>query len=151
MPKFRTLVITLMVTIGAAALGGCGDDKPTTNEWRAKAIDVCTRLESDRQAAAASLPSDMAPTVDQLISFYEDFAPTFAKYADEIEALDRPEGLDAEVDEFLAALDGAVTYLQQAASDPVSAEAEINSGGEDPEEFMRLEAASTAAGLEECN
>ena len=151
MPKLRTLALALTITISTATLAGCGDDKPSASEWRGKVIDVCTRLESDRQAAAASLPSDKAPTPDELMAFYDGFAPTFAKHVGEIKAFDRPKGLDTEINEFVTALDGAAKYLRSSASDPVAVKAEIASGGEDPKEFKRLEAASTAAGLEKCN
>ena len=154
MPKFTTVILMLTMAFGTTIFAGCGSDAPSASEWSAKVIDVCTRLISERQAAAESLPTDEAeaPTVEQVMAFYADFAPKFAEAAHEIEALDRPDGLDAKIDEFLAALDGATKAVRRSVSDRAAVEAEIAAGPEgQTKEMQRLEIAAAAVGLAKCN
>jgi len=148
----RTTLCSLaaLVALATGSLSACSDDAPSASEWAADILPICQRLEVDRQAAAAALPTDTAPSVDQLMAFLADFTPTFQKAAEEIKAVERPEGLGKEIDEFEAALDGVIVAWQKAATDPVAAQAELDAEGETPE-TKRLEESSTAVGLDACN
>ena len=140
----------LLTAFATGSLTACGDDAPLASEWAAGIVPICQRLETDRLAAAAVLPTDSAPSVEQLMAFLADFTPTFQKAAAEIKDVDRPDGLDAEIDEFEAAFDGVIADWQKAAKDPAAAQAELDADGETPE-TKRLEESSTAVGLDACN
>lgn len=140
----------LLTAFATGSLTACGDDAPSASEWAADIVPICQRLETDRKAAAAALPTDAAPSVDQLMAFLADFTPTFQTAAEEIQAVERPEGLSTEIDEFEAALDGVIAAWQKAATDPAAAQAELDADGETPE-TKRLEESSTAVGLDACN
>lgn len=113
--------IALLTALATGPLTACGGDAPSASEWAADIVPICQRLETDRQAAAAALPTDSAPSVEQLMAFLADFTPTFQKAAAEIKAVERPEGLDGEIVEFEAALDGVIASWQNAATDPAVA------------------------------
>ena len=150
MHKLTALVLTLTVIVGASALAGCGDDKPSASDWAAKVVKVCKGIETDWSADAAALPSDAAPTVEQLMAFYAAFGPKFASAVSEIKALDRPDGMAAAINELIAALDAAAARTTRGAIDAAVAEEDINSQDGAPE-WARLEAASVAAGVDQCN
>lgn len=141
--------LTVAIIVGTSTLVACASDKPSASDWAAKVIKVCDQLEADRLVAAKELPSDAAPTVEQLMAFYTGFAPKFTAYAKQIKALERPSGLGSEIDEFVAALDAAAEFGQRSATDVAVAEAQLNDST--PAEFARLEAASVAAGVAKCN
>ena len=140
----------LLTALSTGSLTACGTDAPSASEWAADIVPICQRLETDRQAAAAALPTDSAPSVEQLMTFLADFTPAFQNAAAEIKDVDRPDGLDAEIDEFEAALDGVIAAWQKAATDPAAAQAELDADGQTPE-TKRLEESSTAVGLDACN
>lgn len=140
----------LLTAFAAGALTACGDDAPSASEWAADIVPICQRLETDRQAAAAALPTDSAPSVEQLMTFLAGFTPAFQNATAEIKDVDRPDGLDAEIDEFEAALDGVIASWQKAAKDPAAAQAELDADGQTPE-TKRLEESSAAVGLDACN
>ena len=145
------LCLAILVTAFATgSLTACSADAPSASEWAAQIVPICQRLDADRQAAAAALPTDSAPSVDQLMAFLTDFTPTFQKTASEIKNVDRPNGLDAEIDEFEAALDGVIVAWGKAAKDPAAAQAELDADGE-TSETKRLETSSAAVGLDACN
>jgi len=150
MHKLTALVLTVIV--GTSTLAGCADDKPSASDWAAKVVKVCKGLTTDREAAitATGMPTDAAPTVEQLMAFSAAFAPTFTSAASKIKAFDRPSGMDAEINELFAALDGATARVARGATDAAVAEEDINSQDGAPE-WARLEAASVAAGVAECN
>ena len=140
----------LAMAFATGLVTACSDDRPSASEWAADIVPICTRLETDRQAAAAALPADAAPSVDQLMAFLTDFTPTFRKAAEQIKGVERPAGLRKEIDEFEAALDGVIAAWQKAATDRVAAQAELDAEGETPE-TKRLEESSRAVGLDACN
>ncbi len=142
--------VALLTAFAAGSLTACSNDAPSASEWAAHIVPICQRLETDRQAAASALPTDSAPSVDQLMAFLTDFSPTFQKAASEIKKVDRPNGLDAEIDEFEAAWDGVIEAWEKAAKDPAAAQADLDADGETPE-TKRLEKSSTAVGLDVCN
>ncbi len=140
----------LLTVLATGSLTACGDDAPSASEWAADIVPICQRLETERQTAAAALPTDSAPSVEQLMTFLADFTPAFQTAAAEIKDVDRPEGLDDEIDEFEAALDGVIASWQKASTDPAAAQAELDADGQTPE-TLRLEESSTAVGLDACN
>ncbi len=140
----------LLTIFATGSLTACGDDAPSASEWAADIVPICQRLETERQAAAAALPTDSAPSVEQLMTFLADFTPAFQTAAAEIKDVDRPEGLDGEIDEFEAALDGVIASWQKASTDPAAAQAELDADGQTPE-TLHLEESSTAVGLDACN
>ena len=142
--------LAFLAAFATVSLSACGDEAPSASEWAADIVPICQRVETDRQAAAAALPTDAAPSVEQLMAFLADFTPSFQKAAEEIKGIDRPEGLDKEIDEFEAALDGVIAAWQKAATDPAAAQAELDADGQTPE-TRRLEESSTAVGLDACN
>ena len=150
MNKLTAMVLTVLV--GTSGLAGCADDKPSASDWAAKVVDVCRGLNTDRTAAivASGMPTDAAPTVEQLMAFTAAFEPALHSAISDIKALDRPSGMDAEIDELFAALDGGAARMALGATDRTVAEADLNSQDGAPE-WARLEAASVAAGVAECN
>mgnify|MGYP001007261287 CR=1 FL=1 len=147
----RTITsVTLSLVLGTAALTGCGSGAPSASSWGAKVIAACKSLEADRQAAAAKLPADRPPTVEELMAFDAAFAPRFESFGKEIEAMKRPAGMDAKIDEMIAAIDGYSRALAKGGTDRSAAQAELDADGQ-TKEAARLEAAGTAAGLSECN
>ncbi|MBI4933458.1 MAG: hypothetical protein HY828_06240 [Actinobacteria bacterium] len=150
MRKLTALLLTVIV--GTSTLAACGDDKPSASAWAAKVVTVCKGLGIDREAAAASsgMPTDAAPTVEQLMAFSAAFGPTFTSAVSDIKALDRPSGMDAEIDELFLALDGGAARIARGATDTAVAEEDLNSQDGAPE-WVRLEAANIAAGVAECN
>ena len=149
MPTVSKLIVT--IALGTTAMTGCGSDQPSTSEWAADVIKICKQLEVDRQASAArDLPADSAPTIEQLMAFSADFAPIFARYATQMKAVARPDGHDTEIDELFTATDVVVAATQNVATDRAAAQAVLETDGPAPSE-VRLEAAATALGLDECN
>ncbi len=148
--RARLYSFALLTVFATGSLPACGDDAPSASEWAADIVPICQRLETERQAAAAALPTDSAPSVEQLMTFLADFTPAFQTAAAEIKEVDRPEGMDGEIDEFEAALDGVIASWQKASTDPAAAQAELDADGQTPE-TMRLEESSTAVGLDACN
>jgi hypothetical protein len=150
MHKLTALVITLIV--GTSVVAGCADDKPTASDWAAKVVTVCNGLATDREAAgtAVGMPTGASPTVEQLMAFSAAFGPTFTSAVSDIKALDRPSGMDAEIDELFVALDGGAARIARGATDAAIAEEDLNSQDGAPE-WARLEAANVAAGVAECN
>lgn len=146
----RTITFMLTAALGVAVLAGCADDEPSASEWVAKQVKICTALEDDRQEAAKAFPADSAPTVEQIQEFYGSFGPKFASAVEEMKALDRPKGMDEEIDELEAAMDATVASFDEISKDRSAAEAELASDGQS-KVAKRLEAASTAAGLDDCN
>lgn len=147
----RKLVpLMIPIALGLPMLAGCSDDTPSASEWAAAQVKICTGLETGRQDAAKDLPQDAAPTVEQLMAFYAAFTPTFSAAVDEMKAVERPEGLDSEIDEFEAAMDATVAHFEKAGADRSAAEADLASDGES-DVTKRLEDASKKVGLEECN
>ncbi len=150
--------LTLLLAVATMSLSACTgddapvatDDKPSASEWAAAVVEICTGLEDARMTAAAELPSDAAPTPEQLMAFYSAFTPEFASAVDEMKAVDRPEGLDTEIDEVEAAMDDVVAAWTKIPTDPAAAQAELAADGQTPE-TKRLEEASVAAGIEACN
>lgn len=121
-------------------------------------LDILERIAQGFDNAAIARELGFAPkTIRNLVSELfaklgaadAVFAPKFASYAEEIKALERPSGMESEINEFVAALDSATAFGVKSASDPDVAEAQLTNI--DPAEYVRLEAASTAAGLEKCN
>ncbi|MBI4883202.1 MAG: hypothetical protein HY826_04025 [Actinobacteria bacterium] len=150
MHKFSTVVFAVAVTIGAVAVAGCSDDKPSAEAWRADVVALCDQINADFDAGGTLFRSE-TPSLEEVMAYYADVTPKFAAGAKEIESLERPDGLDSEVDELFAALDAAVAYVESAATDRAVLESEIAAADQAPEVFVRLETASTAAGLEACN
>lgn len=150
MNKLTAMVLTVLV--GTSGLAGCADDKPSASDWAAKVVGVCRGLNTDRTAAivASGMPTDAAPTVEQLMAFTAAFEPAFLSAISDIKALDRPSGMDAEIDELFAALDGGAARMALGATDRTVAEEDLNSE-DGAQEWARLEAASVAAGVAECN
>ena len=148
----RTTVCSfaLLTAFAIGSLTACGDDTPSASDWAANVVPICQRLETERQDAAAVLPTDSAPSVEQLMTFLADFTPAFQNAAAEIKDVERPDGLDGEIDEFEAALDGVIASWRKAATDPAAAQAELDADGQTPE-TKRLEESSTAVGLDACN
>lgn len=150
MHKLTALVLTVIV--GTSGLAGCADDKPSASDWAVKVIDICNGLNTDRAAAiaASGMPTDAAPTVEQLMAFSAAFGPTFTSAVNDIEALERPSGMDAEINELFAALDGGAARIARGATDATVAEDDLNSQDGAPE-WARLETANVAAGVAACN
>jgi hypothetical protein len=105
---------------------------------------------ADRNAGTVGFTTAV-PTVEQLSAFYVGFAPQFAAAAKKIEALTRPSGIDSELKTLFAALDAAVADAEQSAKDPAAVQAEIDGGEQTKPVVLALQAATTAAGLPECN
>lgn len=146
----RTISFMLTAALGVTVLNGCADDRPSASEWAEKEVKICTALEDDRQEAAKVFPADSAPTVEQIQEFYGSFGPKFAAAVEEMKAVDRPKGMDAEIDELEAAMDATVASFDEISKDRSAAEAELASDGQS-KVTQRLEAASSAAGLDACN
>ncbi len=148
----KPTALVLSVIVGTSTVAGCADDKPSASDWAAKAVAICTRLASDREAAiaASGMPTDSAPTVEELMAFSAAFGPTFTLAVSDIKAIDRPSGMDAEIDELFLALDGGAARIARGATDAAVAEEDLNSQDGAPE-WARLEAANLAAGVAECN
>lgn len=147
----RTLTtLTVTVALGAGSIIGCGSSTRSASKWAAEVVTACRKLETDRKTAAATLPTDRPPTVEELMAFDAAFAPRFAAFGREIKALKRPNGLDKQIDEVISAVDGYAAALERAGTDRAAAQAELDADGQ-TKESARLEAAGTAAGLSECN
>lgn len=147
----RTLTLALAITLGTAGFAGCGkDDKPSASEWRADVVKICNRVISERgpTGEATGAVEGTVPTADQLLAFYAAYTPKVSAAVKEIEALKRPSGLDAKIDEFEAALDSVA--LSMKAIDRADVEAEIATGN-NTGDYARFEAANTAAGVPECS
>ena len=139
------------VAVISAVLAGCGGGAPSADEWRSQVISICNKLIDERNAGTVGFTQD-PPPIDQLRAFYAVFAPQFAEAASEIEALEQPNGLAAQIDELFTSLDAAVAAIEKSSTDEAALQAEIS--GSDPEHdkiFTRLEAATNAAGLSPCN
>ena len=67
-----------------------------------------------------------------------------------LKALDRPNGLDTKINELFAALDIASNSIRADGSDRASAELSMTREATPPE-FLRLESAANALGLDKCN
>ena len=146
----RIISFMLTAALGVAGLAGCADDKPSASEWAAAEVKICTRLEADRKKAAKVLPADAAPTVKQIQEFFGSFGAKFAAAVEEMKSVDRPEGMDSEIDKLEAAMDATVSSFDRISKDRSAAEAELASDGQS-KVTKRLEAASSAAGLDACN
>ena len=59
-------------------LAACGDSQPSASDWAADVSGICEEINATRtEAVAKHLPSDTAPTRDQLMAFFADFGPGF--------------------------------------------------------------------------
>lgn len=149
MPKLTKFLIPLVI-VATVALAGCTDEKPTASEWSAKFIELCTKDSSESDAYFEKLTSSGAtPTIEQMMVAFTEFAPIFEASIARYKALDRPSGLDTEINELFAALHGAANAIRKVGSDRSAAE--LAMAGEFGPEFLRLETAASAVGLEECN
>jgi hypothetical protein len=150
MHKLTALVFTAIG--GNSTVAGCGNDKPSASDWAADVVKVCKALATDREAArtATGMPTNAAPTIEQLMAFSAAFSPKFTSAVSETKALDRPRRMDDKINELVAAMDAAAARAARAAIDVTVAEEEINSQDGAPE-WARLDAANVAAGVAECN
>lgn len=149
MTRLRKLLIPLVI-VTTVALAGCANTKPTASEWSAKFIEICTRDSSDREAIAERIFSSSAkPTVEQFMAFEVEYAPIFEAAIIRYKALDRPSGLDTEINEFFAAADSAANSTRTNGSDRAAAELDF---ANDPSPvWIRVQAAASALGLDKCN
>ena len=153
--KLRKLIMPLVI-VTTVALAGCANTKPTASEWSAKFIEICTKVHTDREAVIASLvsPGEM-PTLEKYMTFSAEFATLLEDATIRLKALERPNGLDTEIDEAFAALDIVTKYVRTEASDQASAELGmmrvIDQSLPMSPEALRLDTAMTALGMEECN
>ena len=151
MHRLSAVRFTIAIVLGSAAVAGCGSSKQSAAAWKAKVDPICAQLIADRNAGTAGFTTEQ-PSADQLTAFYVSFAPKLATASKAIKALKRPSGLDSQVTELFAALDGVVAYVQNSSTDPAAVQAEISGvGSKHDEVFGRLQAATTAAGIPECN
>ncbi len=150
--KSRSFGIAGAVVVISAVLAGCGGGAPSADEWRSQVISICNRLIDERNAGTVGFTED-PPPIEQLRAFYAVFAPQFAAAASEIKALEQPNGLAAQIDELFTALDAAVADIKRSSTDDAALQAEVSGSADSKHDqiFSRLETATTAAGLSQCN
>ena len=146
----RTITLVFVAALGAAGLAGCADDKPSASTWRADVVKICNRIIAERGATATATGAveTETPSADQVLAFYAAFTPQVAAAVKEIKAVKRPDGLDAQINEFEAALDSVLASMS--AIDLAAVEAEIATGT-NTGDYARMEAANSAAGVPECS
>ena len=131
-------------------LAACGDSQPSASDWAADVNGICEEINATRnEVVTKHLPSDTAPTRDQLMAFFADFGAGFRAYGDRLTDVERPADLDAEIDELFAAFYAVVDEIDQASTDPAAAQAHIETAG-DTAAGQRLVQISTDLGLDTC-
>jgi hypothetical protein len=147
---FRTIPTLVGPLFAVVAVGACADPAPSASDWAAKVNDGCAEINAARdEIAAQHLPTGGEPTRDQLMAFFADFGPDFRAYGERLAAIDRPDDLDDQIDDLFAAFDDVVDEIDQAATDPTAAQAQIDAEG-NTEAGQRLVQLSTDLGLTTC-
>jgi hypothetical protein len=142
------VVALLVVLVGANLI--FSKDRPTMKAWQADVVKSCLTLESQRQLAAAQLPADRAPTVEELMVFLQNFEPNFSEFETNLKSLDRPAGQDSKIDEMESATESYRIALHESSTNVAAAQVELAADGQTPES-ARLEAAFADMGLQKCN
>lgn len=142
-----TVIVTLTAVVG---LGACGNSAPSASDWAADVSSICTEINTTRsEIAAKHLPSDAAPTRDQLMAFFAEFGPEFRVYGQRLEDVDRPDDLDGQIDELVDAYYDVVDEVDEAATDPTAAQAQLDAEG-DTDANQTLNRLGTDLGLTTC-
>ena len=147
-PVLARLVVPLAL---ASLLGaGCGDDgggELSAEEVADEANEICDEGDEQLDEAAAEILGDgeELPSDDAIRSFADEFQESIVGQMDDIDALDGPDEVDAELDDILEeARTVAIDLADQMRDDPAALFADQ---GEDPfaATYERLEALGITA------
>jgi len=147
----KRFVLVAILCIGACVLAACGDDDEAAlseQEFLEQGNAICAAGNERLDAAFEDLALEEGeePTAEQIETLLVDvFLPDVQSQIDDVRALEPPDELADEVEEFLDNAQATLDELeQQAADDPSS----VFSEDEDP--FAEVNAQANEIGLTEC-
>lgn len=134
---------TLFAAVLLAAVAGCGDDDDvlSAEEWRTQADAICEEGNERTDAILEPLFAEGEPSEEQLQEALDALIADIESQIEDVDALEPPDDLSAEVDEFL---DQARTDLDELR------EAGIAAFDQEEDPFAETTALAAELGLEEC-
>jgi len=112
-------VLAAAASLTLAACGGDDDTGPSKAEFIQRADAICAR--SDREAGAIarrSFQNPRKPRPREAQAAIREAVPRVRRSLEELRALERPDGDERAIDEYLAAVAKGLTTLETVAEDP---------------------------------
>ena len=147
-------MLVLVLSGAALALGACGDDDDgggtTKAEFIEKADAVCADAEEKTEEIVRASAEDPAnPTPPEVLAIVKELIPVQRDTLEQIRELEKPEGDDDEINEFLDKADAATDEVEQI-DDPEQAVAAIETSGTPANPYYEASQAAEEYGLKKC-
>ena len=146
-------ILLVLVTAIALGLTACGDDEesgPTKAEFIEEADAICREGEEKvEEIARAGFADPSNPTGDEVLAILEEAVPIQRDVIDQVRELDKPEGDEDEIDEFLTLADEATDKVEEI-RDPQAAIAAIQAADSPQDPYYEADQAAQEYGLEVC-